>query len=87
MNGPISQGQKSRLALVRNYNYKLILLSKNDPETGEPLGIENVVEDTPLLINIKGCGYPPEVNCDAYAEKYYNHSMVGGGGMVVWGVS
>ena len=61
------------------------MLSQIDPETGEPLGIENVVEDTPLLINIKGCGYPPEVNCDAYAEKYYNHSMVGG--MVVWGVS
>ena len=36
-----------------------------------------MVEDTPLLINIKGCGYPPEVDCDAYAEKYHNHSMEG----------
>jgi len=49
----------------------------NNPETGKPLGVEYVVEDTPLLINIKGCGYPPEVNCDTYAEKYYNHSMEG----------
>jgi len=51
-----------------------------DPDTGAPLTDENgnmlehVVEDTPLLINIKGCGYPPEVNCDLYAEKYSNHS-------------
>jgi len=47
---------------------------QTDPETGEVLA-DNIVEDTPLLINIKGCGYPPEVNCDAYADKYYNHSM------------
>ena len=31
--------------------------------------------DTPLLVNIKGCGYPPEVDCSAFAIKY----MVGGG--------
>ena len=37
---------------------------------------EHVVEDTPLLINIKGCGYPPEVNCDIYAELYQNYSLV-----------
>ena len=47
-----------------------------DPETGEALE-DNIVEDTPLLINIKGCGYPPEVNCDEYADNYYNHSLVG----------
>jgi len=47
-----------------------------DPETGEALE-DNIVEDTPLLINIKGCGYPPEVNCDEYADKYYNHSLAG----------
>lgn len=47
-----------------------------DPDTGEPTGVEYTVKDTPLLINIKGCGYPPEVNCDTYAEKYFNHSMV-----------
>jgi len=46
-----------------------------DPETNKPSGIEVIVEDTPLLINIKGCGYPPEIDCDAYAEKYYNHSL------------
>ena len=38
--------------------------------------VETVVEDTPLLINIKGCGYPPDVNCDLYAEMYQNHSAV-----------
>ena len=26
--------------------------------------------DTPLLVNIKGCGYPPEVDCAAFAIKY-----------------
>ena len=34
-----------------------------------------MVKDTPLLINIKGCGYPPEVNCDIYSERYQNFSM------------
>ena len=24
----------------------------------------------------QGCGYPPETNCDTYAEKYENHSAV-----------
>ena len=51
-------------------------IDQADPETGEALE-DNIVEDTPLLINIKGCGYPPEVNCDDYADKYYNHSLVG----------
>jgi len=46
-----------------------------DPETKEPLGIEVIVEDTPLLINIKGCGYPPDVDCDLYAQRYDNFSM------------
>ena len=59
-----------------NDNYDDI--DQADPETGEALE-DNIVEDTPLLINIKGCGYPPEVNCDEYADKYYNHSLVGGG--------
>ena len=57
-----------------NDNYDDI--DQADPETGEALE-DNIVEDTPLLINIKGCGYPPEVNCDEYADKYYNHSLVG----------
>ena len=26
--------------------------------------------DTPLLINIKGCGYPPEVSCPAFAYHF-----------------
>ena len=47
-----------------------------DPETGEE---EYVVDDTPLLVNIKGCGYPPTTVCDLYAEKYDNHSKVGRG--------
>ena len=48
-----------------------------DPSTGEPSGEEMVVYDTPLLINIKGCGYPPEVNCDEYAEFFSNQSDLG----------
>jgi len=49
-----------------------------DPETGEPSeSLEYVVDDTPLLINIKGCGYPPTTVCDIYAEKYDNHSKAG----------
>lgn len=26
--------------------------------------------DTPLLVNIKGCGYPPEISCPGFATKY-----------------
>ena len=37
---------------------------------------ETMVEDTPLLINIKGCGYPPNIICDDYAETYENFSSV-----------
>jgi len=48
-----------------------------DQTTGEPTGEEMVVYDTPLLINIKGCGYPPEVNCDQYAEFFSNQSELG----------
>lgn len=46
-----------------------------DPETNQPSGEERTVKDTPLLINIKGCGYPPEVNCDIYSERYQNFSL------------
>lgn len=26
--------------------------------------------DTPLLVNIKGCGYPPDISCPGFAQKY-----------------
>ena len=26
--------------------------------------------DTPLLVNIKGCGYPPEISCAKFASDY-----------------
>ena len=26
--------------------------------------------DTPLLVNIKGCGYPPEIACPKFASDY-----------------
>ena len=26
--------------------------------------------DTPLLVNIKGCGYPPEIACAKFASDY-----------------
>jgi len=48
-----------------------------DPDTNKPTGEQYVVDDTPLLINIKGCGYPPETNCDTYAETYDNTSETG----------
>ncbi len=31
---------------------------------------DKVMQDTPLLVNIKGCGYPPEINCGEFATKY-----------------
>jgi len=51
-------------------------LSRVEVMTDEETNIDEevIVDDTPLLINIKGCGYPPEVDCDFYAEKYENHS-------------
>jgi len=33
--------------------------------------------DTPLLVNIKGCGYPPEISCPAFAQKYKELSEAG----------
>ena len=36
-----------------------------------------MVRDTPLLVNVKGCGYPPDIVCDVFAEKYDNHSKAG----------
>lgn len=51
---------------------------KNEPLLDKDgIQFEEIVEDTPLLINIKGCGYPPETNCDRYAEKYENLSISG----------
>jgi len=33
--------------------------------------IENMtMRDTPLLVNIKGCGYPPDIACAAFASMY-----------------
>lgn len=46
-----------------------------NPETDEPTGKTLLIRDTPLLINIKGCGYPPGVDCDEYADRYNNHSL------------
>merc|ERR1712110_250025 len=35
------------------------------------LDLNNVViQDTPLLVNAKGCGYPPEISCPSFAQKY-----------------
>ena len=61
-----------------------MLYPTNKNDTGELTG-KNMLEGSPLLINIRGCGYPPGVNCDAFADKYYNLGLVGcvqGG--VVW---
>lgn len=34
----------------------------------------NTMTDTPLLVNIKGCGYPPDIACAAFASHYENIS-------------
>ena len=31
---------------------------------------EKVMHDTPLLVNIKGCGYPPDIACALFASNY-----------------
>ncbi len=46
-------------------------LTRFDPETNLTYA------DTPLLVNIKGCGYPPDINCKAFANKYENLSDEG----------
>lgn len=35
---------------------------------------QKTMVDTPLLVNIKGCGYPPEIDCAAFTTKYANLS-------------
>jgi len=54
-------------------------LTRMEKETVAETGAvrERYVEDTPLLINIKGCGYPPTIVCDDYAETYSNYSLDG----------
>ena len=37
---------------------------------GEDGQEETVTTDTPLLVNIKGCGYPPDTVCDTYYEAH-----------------
>ena len=29
-----------------------------------------MMNDTPLLVNIKGCGYPPDIACPRFASRY-----------------
>ncbi len=36
--------------------------------------VNRTMADTPLLVNIKGCGYPPELDCKVFAMKYENLS-------------
>ena len=35
---------------------------------------DKVMSDTPLLVNIKGCGYPPEIACAGFFSNYENIS-------------
>lgn len=35
------------------------------------------MHDTPLLVNIKGCGYPPDITCPLFADKYENLTEMG----------
>ena len=63
---------------IQESEWAYLTRTERHPDHDEGGGdvVEKVVEDTPLLINIKGCGYPPEVNCDLYAEMYQNFSAV-----------
>ncbi len=36
--------------------------------------VNRTMADTPLLVNIKGCGYPPDIDCKKFAAKYENLS-------------
>ena len=38
--------------------------------TSSPDIHSQVRQDTPLLVNIKGCGYAPDINCGSFANKY-----------------
>jgi len=64
---------------IQESEWAYLTRTERHPDHDEGGGdvVEKVVEDTPLLINIKGCGYPPEVNCDLYAEMYQNFSAAG----------
>jgi len=64
---------------IQESEWAYLTRTERHPDHDEGGGdvVEKVVEDTPLLINIKGCGYPPEVNCDLYAEMYQNYSAAG----------
>jgi beta-lactamase regulating signal transducer with metallopeptidase domain len=35
-----------------------------------PSSAENFTEEAVLLVNIKGCGYPPDVDCKNFTKKY-----------------
>ena len=68
-----------RSVTSQRYNDILMPPPRMEKETVAETGAvrERYVEDTPLLINIKGCGYPPNIICDDYAETYENFSRVG----------
>ena len=67
-----------RAVTSQRYNDILMPPPRMEKETVAETGAvrERYVEDTPLLINIKGCGYPPTIVCDDYAETYSNYSLV-----------
>ena len=60
------------------YDSDWALLTRMERAPADESGMmkETMVEDTPLLINIKGCGYPPNIICDDYAQTYENYSIV-----------
>ena len=47
-----------------SYDWGWVDLTRFDDKEGQ------VMADTPLLVNIKGCGYAPDINCGSFANKY-----------------
>ena len=67
-------GQLRRLAGHDAVGYPSLRWSGSSPIIEDPYRFDEKegrpMMDTPLLVNIKGCGYPPEVDCAAFAIKY-----------------
>ena len=50
-----------------------VSLSSSTPTTTSAVTLstaENFTEEAVLLVNIKGCGYPPDVDCENFTTKY-----------------
>ena len=61
------------LSRYDNLENEVCSSTKNYPSTFEIIFLFLFLKtriDTPLLVNIKGCGYPPEISCPAFANHF-----------------